>query len=169
MSEPMGLVNQSPDEAQSAVCSPPRREEIERESSGRAAIFGTKSPAVTVEVFRQLLGVSPRACSSVERACEFALHALRGIGPKDQVEGLLAVQMLATHNLAMEFMSRAAHKDQTTEGTDLISALLEFSTLLPSKLRNGLTLTKFIPPPPPQQAHSSSAPASSSRVRTRRS
>lgn len=47
--------------------------------------------------------------------------ALRGIAPRDEIEGMLAVQMVGIHNLAMEFAGRAAsanHIDVTERFTN---------------------------------------------------
>lgn len=43
---------------------------------------------------------------------------LQGIGPTDEIEGMLAVQMVATHNAIMECLRRAMLPDQTFEGRD---------------------------------------------------
>jgi hypothetical protein len=45
-----------------------------------------------------------------------AVAAMRGIGPKDEVEGMLAAQMVAAHNAAMECYRRAMIGEQTFEG-----------------------------------------------------
>lgn len=50
--------------------------------------------------------------------CNIILAVLHGIAPKDEIEGMLAVQMVGTHNLAMEFMRRAMFPDQTVDGTN---------------------------------------------------
>src|SRR5215207_7645160 len=42
--------------------------------------------------------------------------ALIGIGPKDEIEGMLAAQMIAAHNAAMECYRRAMIGEQTFEG-----------------------------------------------------
>ena len=42
--------------------------------------------------------------------------ALIGIGPKDELESMMAAQMVATHNAAMECYRRAMLGDQTFEG-----------------------------------------------------
>jgi hypothetical protein len=42
-----------------------------------------------------------------------------GIGPRDQLEALLAVQMVSVHNTAMELLRRVLLPDQTTEGVTL--------------------------------------------------
>ena len=50
--------------------------------------------------------------------CNIVIAALHGIKPKDELEGMLAVQMVGVHNLAMEFMKRAMLPEQTGEGVD---------------------------------------------------
>jgi hypothetical protein len=42
--------------------------------------------------------------------------ALIGIGPKDEIEGMIAAQLLAAHNAAMECYRRAMLGEQTFEG-----------------------------------------------------
>jgi hypothetical protein len=42
--------------------------------------------------------------------------ALRGIGPRDELEGMIAAQLLAAHNAAMECYRRAMIPEQTFEG-----------------------------------------------------
>ena len=46
------------------------------------------------------------------------LAALFGFAPNDELEGLLSVQMIAVHNMAMEFIRRSTLEDQTSEGID---------------------------------------------------
>lgn len=50
---------------------------------------------------------------------EYAAAAMHGIKPQDGLEGLLATQMVGMHTLAMEFMFRAALKDQTDLGVEV--------------------------------------------------
>jgi hypothetical protein len=45
-----------------------------------------------------------------------ALAALIGIGPKDELEGMMAAQLIAAHNAAMECYRRAMIDEQTFEG-----------------------------------------------------
>jgi hypothetical protein len=45
-----------------------------------------------------------------------ALEALVGIGPKDELEGMMAAQLIAAHNAAMECYRRAMIDGQTLEG-----------------------------------------------------
>src|SRR3954451_5338984 len=44
---------------------------------------------------------------------------VKGIGPRDVVEGMLAAQMVATHEAAMECLRRAALAEQTFAGREL--------------------------------------------------
>jgi hypothetical protein len=46
------------------------------------------------------------------------LATVHGIAPRDALEGLLAVQKIGVHNLAMECLRRASLKGQTFEGMD---------------------------------------------------
>ena len=51
-----------------------------------------------------------------ERRHRAALAGLIGIGPQDELEGMMAAQLLATHNAAMECYRRAMIAEQTLEG-----------------------------------------------------
>ena len=44
------------------------------------------------------------------------VDAMLGIGPKDELEGMMATQLLAAHNAAMECFRRAMISEQTFEG-----------------------------------------------------
>jgi hypothetical protein len=45
-----------------------------------------------------------------------AVDALIGIAPRDEFEGMIAAQLIAAHNAAMECYRRAMFGDQTFEG-----------------------------------------------------
>ncbi len=45
-----------------------------------------------------------------------ALAMMEEIGPRDGLEGMLATQMVAVHNLSLECVKRAGLPDQTVEG-----------------------------------------------------
>jgi hypothetical protein len=51
-----------------------------------------------------------------EKQLAAGLEAMVGISPQDESEGMLAAQMVACHNAAMECFRRAMIKDQTLEG-----------------------------------------------------
>jgi hypothetical protein len=51
-----------------------------------------------------------------ERQYGATVAGLIGIGPRDELEGMIAAQLLATHNAAMECYRRAMLGEQTFEG-----------------------------------------------------
>ena len=51
--------------------------------------------------------------------CNTAMAILSGIQPQDEIEGMLAVQMIGTHNMAMETLERAMLTGQTDIGKEL--------------------------------------------------
>ena len=50
--------------------------------------------------------------------CDNAMAILQGIKPQDEIEGMLAVQMVGVHNMAMEAMRLAMIPDQYPEARD---------------------------------------------------
>lgn len=53
---------------------------------------------------------------TTERQLQATLAAMMGIAPRDEIEGMLAAQMIAAHNNAMECHRRAMLDQQTFEG-----------------------------------------------------
>jgi hypothetical protein len=51
-----------------------------------------------------------------DKQCSATVAALVGIGPKDELESMMAAQLLAAHNAAMECYRRAMIGEQTFEG-----------------------------------------------------
>ena len=51
-----------------------------------------------------------------DRQLNAAIAALKGIRPRDELEGMMAAQLLAAHNAAMECYRRAMIPEQTFEG-----------------------------------------------------
>jgi hypothetical protein len=80
--------------------------------------FGTSDGHLSAELLRQVTRALPNA-EPLDPHGNHALATLHGIGPRDPLEGLLAVQMVAVHNLEMEFFRRAALKEQPDTGVDL--------------------------------------------------
>ncbi len=62
----------------------------------------------------------PESLDDDERSARFksAISLLQGIKPADETEGMLAVQMVATHHAAMECLRRAMIVEQTLAGRD---------------------------------------------------
>ena len=53
---------------------------------------------------------------TLDRQLGATVAALRGISPKDELEGMMAAQILAAHNAAMECYRRAMLPEQSFEG-----------------------------------------------------
>ena len=51
-----------------------------------------------------------------DRQLSATVAALKGIAPKDELEGMMAAQLIAAHNAAMECLRRAMIDEQTFEG-----------------------------------------------------
>ena len=51
-----------------------------------------------------------------DKQCSATVATLVGIGPKDELEGMMAAQLIAAHNAAMECYRRAMIGEQTFEG-----------------------------------------------------
>jgi hypothetical protein len=64
------------------------------------------------------VGPQRHACGPPERGtlASPAVVALAAIGPKDELEGMIAAQLLAAHNATMECYRRAMLPEQTSEG-----------------------------------------------------
>ena len=79
--------------------------------------FGTQDDDCADTFLEQVIEAHPR--KSVRDAADVLnqnLPILQAIKPQDELEGMLAVQMVGIHNLTMEMMSRATILDQTVEG-----------------------------------------------------
>jgi hypothetical protein len=71
-----------------------------------------------VQTFSGIVSSKGFGYDSVEEFMNNAIALLNGIQPQDEIEGMLAVQMIAVHNLAMETLKRAMITGQTFEGTE---------------------------------------------------
>jgi len=87
--------------------------------------FGTPDNELQMFLLNQVVQTFGYSVSSdgfdYTRMEEFANNAmalLNGIQPQDEIEGMLAVQMIAVHNMAMETMKRAMITDQTSFGRE---------------------------------------------------
>ena len=64
----------------------------------------------------QTLWVKHSDEQTIHRQFKAATAALIGIGPRDELEGMLAAQMIASHSAAMECYRRAMLGEQSFEG-----------------------------------------------------
>jgi hypothetical protein len=85
--------------------------------------FGTPESDLQSHLFNQVIQTFKGTASTdgfdndkVVLASNYALSILDGIRPQDEIEGMLATQMIGVHNMAMETMSRAMLSEQSFEG-----------------------------------------------------
>jgi hypothetical protein len=83
-------------------------------------VFGTVSPDFAGPMLRGLSDAATLDSNTTdEPALNGMLAALHGINPVDEVEAMLAAQMVATHLAAMDCLKRAQLTNQTFEGRDM--------------------------------------------------
>ena len=94
-------------------------------AAGFTEAFGTPDSELQMFLLSQVVQTFRGYVSSdsfdYSRMAEFANNSvalLEGIQPRDEVEGMLAIQMIAVHNIAMETMKRAMITGQTCQGTE---------------------------------------------------
>lgn len=77
---------------------------------------GTDDMHMMSLLLNQIAGVLPPALIKHEVFQNGAMAMLKGIDPQNEMEALLAAQMVACHLMAMETAKRAMLEDQTIEG-----------------------------------------------------
>ena len=81
----------------------------------RKATGTTDDDTAMMLLLQAALASSNGDSQDIARYCNAALALLRGIGPRDSIAGMLAVQMIGTHNLGMKFLERSLSEGLTTE------------------------------------------------------
>src|ERR1035438_8538240 len=81
-------------------------------------VSGTEHQELQSKLLSQAVGAVPDLVGQELKSFDHVTAALHGIGPADELEGMLAVQMVATHNMAMECLKRAALPNQIDLGVD---------------------------------------------------
>jgi hypothetical protein len=84
--------------------------------AGLSEALGTADQELAIDLLVQVSHTVPSGDSESKLNCPLA--ALHGIHPANTLEGLLAVQMVGVHNLAMRFMGLAMVKDQPIDIVD---------------------------------------------------
>ena len=69
-----------------------------------------------IKTFKGAVSKDDYDIDKVISASNSVMALLSGIQPRDEIEGMLAVQMVGVHNMAMDTMSRAMLGEQTFEG-----------------------------------------------------
>src|SRR3954469_6735164 len=101
---------------------PPRSEvgNLIEAFTNQPGLSGSVSGEFTAVLVNQVAGAifqgSEPNCEMVGAMQAAAFTAMRGVTPADPVEGMLAAQLVATHNAAMDCYRRAVMPEQTFEG-----------------------------------------------------
>jgi hypothetical protein len=103
---------------------------------GLMEAFGTTSPAfqnhVMVELINAILRGDNGGNSYAAQQVDAIVAAMQGINPGDEIEGMLASQMVATHFMAMRLMDAAKKSEniyqQDSNGNLAIKLLRTFTT-----------------------------------------
>jgi hypothetical protein len=85
--------------------------EVRQEQAARLTrTFGTRSENLATLWLNQLMSALPAAQdASPADLLARVWPAINGIAPQDEIEAMLAVQMVAVHNVALNQLHRAAH------------------------------------------------------------
>jgi hypothetical protein len=81
--------------------------------------FGTTDPELQDQLLTQAATATPDFAGRELRTFDHLTAALRGIHPRDSLEGMLATQMVAVHTFAMTCMGRAALQNQSDLGVEV--------------------------------------------------
>lgn len=81
--------------------------------------FGSVDAQCATALLKQVHDAHPeKGTSNAADIINQTTPLLHAIEPRDELEGMLAVQMVGIHNLTMEMMNRAAMPDQTVDGVN---------------------------------------------------
>lgn len=101
---------------------PAKAEPKEVKTKDPTQIGGSKSSAwnnILANQAVQTLWIKHSDAKERDQQIDATIAALIGIRPTDEIEGMLAAQMLASHNAAMESYRRAMLAEQSFEGRNM--------------------------------------------------
>jgi hypothetical protein len=101
----------------------PEKRDVSDTTDAFEKITGTRNRELQDSLLNQLLSTVPVDENASEKTKDDRLTssfaALAGLAPRDEAEGMLAVQMVATHSAAMDCLRRARVSGQTFEAREL--------------------------------------------------
>ena len=74
-------------------------------------VMGTKNTDFAEGLFTQVRNAVSKGPKTDIHATNFALAAIAGVGPKDEIEAMLAAQMAAVHKATMTYAMLLTHSD----------------------------------------------------------
>ena len=90
----------------------------ENEPGSLKRIGGSMSDGFNNIIINQVISTlwASSTSETLDKQYQAVLAAMMGIEPRDEIEGMLAAQIVATHNAAMECYRRSMLDNQTFEG-----------------------------------------------------
>ena len=88
--------------------------DVSQEQEQMFDTFGTDDPDMVATLQGQALSLLGKDVAKANGS----LAMLHGISPRDALEGMLATQMVAVHNMTMEMSKRTLLGEQTVEGVN---------------------------------------------------
>jgi hypothetical protein len=88
-----------------------------------AKAMGTTDGAFLNELLAQVANASGKGPVPNAEALNFMLAVIEGVGPRDQLEAMLAAQMAAVHTATMTFARRLNHVDNIPQQDSAVGAL----------------------------------------------
>jgi hypothetical protein len=82
-------------------------------------VFGTEDHELQSQLLNQAAVTVPNLIGRELQSSEYVVAAVHGVRPKDALEGMLAVQLVAAHTMAMECLKRAALPNQIDLGVEV--------------------------------------------------
>jgi hypothetical protein len=99
-----------------------------------ADVFGTGSSHFVSGLLGQLANASRTGAAITSSELDFMLTVVRGIGPRDETEALLAAQMAAIHNATMSAARRLNHAETTAQQDSTSSAFNKLARTFAAQL-----------------------------------
>jgi hypothetical protein len=93
--------------------------------AAKSKFVGTADIELQAQLMVEFLGIMGVTTEDIVSGSEKATNCVKrfgavisGIDPQDEIQGMLAIQLIGAHHMSTEFARRAMHPQQHTEGVD---------------------------------------------------
>lgn len=97
-----------------------------KDEEGLGGVAGFQSDYASADLVRNLASFYFQGNQDETKSLDLTFHALMDLAPQDGLEGMLLAQMLATHKMAMEMLTRA----QANNHSEVIDRFVNGATKL---------------------------------------
>lgn len=110
-------------------------EATQKVSVQRRRIFGTHDEGANLGLVKQVVDILPKIEGNIDSLnARWAMAAVHGIAAKDELEGLLAAQMVGVHSLVMECIKRATNSQTIEEMDGNINRVTKLSRMFTTQI-----------------------------------